>query len=491
MATNPPAAAQQLDRSAPTPNVNDYDAEAVNHGSTKNVDELWIPVTTSRQTKGWYIFCHIVTTMVGAGVLALPAAVGWLGGIMGITFLVFFSWFSLHAVRQMVELHQSTEESPAVEVRRFSNYLELGQEAFGEKLGLFIVVPLQLVGRVGVTIVYMVTGGQSLFALYRLIRCPAIEPYDQVTKCGQLGPLAFIFMYSLQHFFLAQLSAFSFVSGISLGAAIISLGYSTIAWADILGEYFVNTGDSESYQIDYPGERLLYDMLFQMFSSLGILAFAYAGAHNVVLEIQATIPSTPSEKPPEAVMKRTVATAYVAVGVTYSLVGVAGLWLLGLAAAPVEGNVLFSLVSPRWLIGVANLLVMVHVTGLYVQNAMPVFDLLDTAVEKKLGSGLRHRLRSITRGFYVSATVAVACSLPFFDAWVGFVGGFALLPAAYVLPCIIWLKIRKPTVFSRSWLANWFFIVIGGFLAALGSMGGFQTLIAEAFNLYDSRYGHS
>ena len=49
---------------------------------------------------------------------------------------------------QMVEMHE------AVPGRRFDRYHELGQEAFGFKLGLWIVSPLQLVVEVGVDIIY-------------------------------------------------------------------------------------------------------------------------------------------------------------------------------------------------------------------------------------------------------------------------------------------------------------------------------------------------
>ena len=44
--------------------------------------------------------------------------------------------------------------------KRFDRYHELDQQAFGEKLCLWIVVPQQLICEVGVNIVYMVTGGK-------------------------------------------------------------------------------------------------------------------------------------------------------------------------------------------------------------------------------------------------------------------------------------------------------------------------------------------
>jgi hypothetical protein len=56
----------------------------------------------------------------------------------------------------MVEMHER------VPGKRFDRYHELGQHAFGDKLGLWIVVPRQLIVEVDVCIVYMVTGRQVL-----------------------------------------------------------------------------------------------------------------------------------------------------------------------------------------------------------------------------------------------------------------------------------------------------------------------------------------
>jgi hypothetical protein len=63
----------------------------------------------------------------------------------------------------MVEMHEM------VPGKRFDRYHELGQQAFGEKLGLWIVVPQQLICEVGVDIVYMVTGGKSLQKVRNLV----------------------------------------------------------------------------------------------------------------------------------------------------------------------------------------------------------------------------------------------------------------------------------------------------------------------------------
>lgn len=101
-------------------------------------------------------------------------------------------------------------------------------------------------------------------------------------------------------------------------------------------------------------------IVFNFFSALGDVAFAYAG-HNVVLEIQATIPSTP-EKPSKKPMWKGVVVAYIVVAICYFPVALIGYWAFG---NTVEDNILITLEKPRWLIAIANMFVVVHVIGSY------------------------------------------------------------------------------------------------------------------------------
>ena len=138
------------------------------------------------------------------------------------------------------------------------------------------------------------------------------------------------------------------------------------------------------------------DSTFRVFGALGQVAFAYAG-HGVVLEIQATIPSTP-ETPSKRPMWRGVVVAYAIVALCYFCVAFGGYYAFG---SSVEPNVLISLERPRWLIAAANLMVVVHVVGSYQVYAMPVFDMIETLLVKKHKFTPGVRLRLIARSAYV------------------------------------------------------------------------------------------
>ena len=92
--------------------------------------------------------------------------------------------------------------------------------------------------------------------------------------------------------------------------------YSMIAWV-------VSAHKGKSLAVDYglhatttPGK------VFGFFGALGDVAFAYAG-HNVVLEIQATIPSTP-ERPYKKPMWKGAVVAYAIVAACYFPVSLVG-----------------------------------------------------------------------------------------------------------------------------------------------------------------------
>ncbi|CAH9112368.1 unnamed protein product [Cuscuta epithymum] len=422
--------------------------------SKREIDiDRWLPISSSRNAKWWYSAFHNVTAMVGAGVLSLPYAMSHLGWGPGVAVLI-ISWaVTLYTLWQMVEMHEM------IPGKRFDRYHELGQQAFGEKLGLWIVVPQQVVVEVGVDIVYMVTGGKSLKKVHDLV----------CKDCKDMKLTYFVMIFASAHFVLAHLPNFNSISGVSLAAAIMSLSYSTIAWGTAVSKGVQPDVSYGSVATTASGS------VFSFFGALGDVAFAYAG-HNVVLEIQATIPSTPG-KPSKGPMWRGVLVAYLVVAICYFPVALIGYWMFGNA---VEDNILISLEKPTWLIAVANMFVVVHVIGSYQIYAMPIFDMVETFLVKKLMFRPSWYLRFIVRNTYVALTMFIAICIPFFGGLLGFFGGFAFAPTTYFLPCIMWLIIYRPKKFSLSWFINWICIILGVALMILAPIGALRAIVLEA-----------
>ncbi|KAG0477660.1 hypothetical protein HPP92_012379 [Vanilla planifolia] len=305
----------------------------------------------------------------------------------------------------------------------------------------------------------MVTGGKSLKKFHDTV----------CSDCKNIKLTYFIMILSLGAFCsLAAPQLQLHLRGV-LAAAVMSLSYSTIAWGAS-----VDKGKQEGVEYGYAAHSTA-GTVFNFFSALGDVAFAYAG-HNVVLEIQATIPSTP-EKPSKKPMWRGVVLAYIIVALCYFPVALVGYWAFGNS---VEDNILISLQKPSWLIAMANMMVVVHVIGSYQIYAMPVFDMIETVLVKKLHFPPGLTLRLIARSTYVALTMFIGITFPFFGALLGFFGGFAFAPTTYFLPCIMWLALYKPRRYSLSWITNWICIVLGLLLMILSPIGGLRQIILQA-----------
>ncbi|KAL4313939.1 hypothetical protein AHAS_Ahas15G0035200 [Arachis hypogaea] len=178
---------------------------------------------------------HNVIALVGAGVLGFSYAMSQLGWGPDNTVLV-LSWICMLYI--------------------MDDYCcnELGQYAIGERLGLWIVLLQTFVMDVGMDIIYMITGGNSLKKAHQIL-CKDRKP---------IRTTYFIMIF-------ASLS-FNSIIGVSISAAV-------------------------------------------MFICLGTLAFGYA-AHNVLFEIQAIVPSRP-EKPSKKAMWKGLIAAYIVVGLCY------------------------------------------------------------------------------------------------------------------------------------------------------------------------------
>lgn len=124
--------------------------------------------------------------------------------------VLILSWvITLYTLWQMIEMHEMFEG------QRFDRYHELGQAAFGKKLGLYIIVPLQLLVEISVCIVYMVTGGKSLKNVHDL----AVGD----DNCTTMRIQHFILIFASSQFLLSLLKNFNSISGVSLVAAVMSV----------------------------------------------------------------------------------------------------------------------------------------------------------------------------------------------------------------------------------------------------------------------------
>ncbi|DBA74512.1 TPA: hypothetical protein ACH3X2_000973 [Trebouxia sp. C0005] len=428
---------KRAQKPAPDETLAEYD-------SSDSDDEL--PITANRQARWWYSIFHNITAMIGAGVLGLPQAFKYLGWAGGTITLVLSFIISLWNLRQLCSMHE-------INGKRMNRYHELGQYAFGQRAGLWAVVPFQLIVMIGLGITYSVTAGKSLQAVY--LMCGG---------SGHVGLSVWIIVFAMSELFASQLPNFNSLAFVSLVAAVMSVTYSTIGWTTAVAD-----GRLPDVEYNLDGVSRL-EGIMGCFNALGTIAFAYGG-HNVVLEIQATLPKKISvEGGTFKPYMRGVYTAYAFVCYCYFTVAICGYWAFGQA---VQDNVLLSIRHPKWVVAVADMFVVVHVFGSYQMYSMPVFDMIEASFRNWGLTRKKVVTRLVMRSLYVVFSCFVAVTLPFFGDLMGFFGAIGFAPTTFWLPSLIWLVVKKPKRNTFSFWFNTFNIVLCVtvmFLAAIGSM---------------------
>ncbi|VAI60304.1 unnamed protein product [Triticum turgidum subsp. durum] len=216
--------------------------------------------------------------------------------------------------------------------------------------------------------------------------------------------------------------------------------------------------------------------VWRVAQALGDIAFAYPFS-LVLLEIEDTLRSPPAESQ----TMKAAARASIAVTTFFYL----GCGCFGYAAFgdDTPGNLLTGFGEPYWLVGLANLCVVLHLLGGYQVYAQPMFAL----VERRFGAGvvdaempLLGRVsvsRLCFRTGNVAAATAVAVWFPYFNQVVGLIGAFTFWPLAIHFPVQMYLAQGKVAPWTGRWLAIQAFsagcLVACGFASVGSAMGVF------------------
>lgn len=428
---------------------NKLDAEYALPGGGANSNASWV-----------HAAFHNITAMVGAGVLGLPSAMVYLQWPAGITIMLVAWLATIYGLWQLIELHE-------IKGRRFNRYHELGQYALGPRLGLWTVIPCQLIVMIGLDIVYCVTAGKAMYYVYQHT-CDGYETHT----CRSFGLSCWIVIFAVIQMLLSMVPNFHKLSAISLLAAVMSISYSTIA----IG-VSAHAGRQPGAEYNLNGFTKA-EGVFGIFNALGTIAFAYGG-HNVVLEIQSTIPSNPKagvENPTAKPMMFGVWIAYALVAYCYFGVGFAGYHAFG---SKTGSQIMYSLGHPIWVICVAEIMIIIHVCGSFQVYAMPVYDMIEYQLVKRgVPNGFPTRL--VYRTAYIIIVAFIGMTIPFFGDLLGFIGALGFGPSTYCFPSMFWLAIKKPGPSSWHFWASWFCILCGVIITLLGAIGGMQGIIVDA-----------
>ncbi|GLT82565.1 hypothetical protein SLE2022_009290 [Rubroshorea leprosula] len=424
--------------------------------------DAWLPITESRNGNKYHAAFHALCSGIGIQALILPIAftyLGWAWGLISLT--ITFMW-QLYTLWILIQLHESTETG-----KRYSRYLQLSLVAFGDRLGkLLALFPIFYLSA-GTCVALIIVGGSTLKVFYQIV-C------NSTCSAKPLTTVEWYLVFTCAAVVLSQLPNLNSIAGVSLVGAITAVGYCTLIWV-----VSVVAGRLPAVSYDPVTDNTEIETISDVLKALGIIAFAFRG-HNLILEIQATVPS--SERHPSKVpMWKGVKVAYGIIATCLFPLAIGGYWAYG-QMIPADNGILSALYVyhsqdvSRSVLGLIILLVTINALSSFQIYGMPVFVGIESLYTSRKNKPCPWWRMAISRIFFGFSCFFVAVATPFLGSLAGLIGGITL-PATLAYPCFMWVKIKKPKQYSGMWWLNWGLGTLGVALSGMVSAAGLYVVI--------------
>lgn len=422
---------------------------------------------------------HIITAVIGSGVLSLAWAIAQLGWVAGPAVLIAFSVITYFTSTMLADCYRAPD--PVTGKRNYT-YMDVVRAYLGGR-------KVQLCGLaqygnlIGVTIGYTITASISMVAVKR---SNCFHKNGHEAKC-YISNYPFMIIFACIQIILSQIPNFHKLSWLSILAAIMSFAYSLIGLglsiAKVVGGHGRTSLTGVTVGVDVSGS----EKIWRTFQAIGDIAFAYAYS-TVLIEIQDTLKSSPPEN---KVMKKASLAGVSTTTFFYVLCGCVGYAAFGNDA---PGNFLtgFGFYEPFWLIDFANVCIAIHLIGAYQVFAQPIFGFVEKKCRTRwaesnfiteeyavnipfVGAYYINFFRLIWRTLYVIITALVAMIFPFFNDFLGLIGAASFYPLTVYFPIEMYISQAKIKRCSVKWVwlkvLSWSCLVVS-LVAAAGSIQG-------------------
>ncbi|XP_039850245.1 amino acid permease 3-like [Panicum virgatum] len=406
----------------------------------------------------WTASAHIITAVIGSGVLSLGWAIAQLGWVAGPAVMLLFSLVTYYTSALLADCYRSGD--PTTGKRNYTYMDAVNANLSGVKVQICRF--LQYANIVGVaTIGYTIAASISMLAIRR---ANCFHHKGHGSPCA-ISSTPYMIIFGVAEIFFSQIPDFDQISWLSILAAFMSFTYSTIGLGLGIVQVLANKGVQGSLTGISVGVVTPVDKVWRSLQAFGDIAFAYSYS-LILIEIQDTIRAPAQSE--SAVMKRATVVSVAVTTLFYMLCGCTGYAAFGDGA---PGNLLtgFGFYEAFWLLDVANAAIVVHLVGAYQVYCQPLFAFVERwAARRWPGSALvtgevgvpllpgRRRckvnpFRATWRTAFVVATTVVSM-LPFFNDVVGFLGALGFWPLTVYFPVEMYVVQKKVPRWSTRWV---------------------------------------
>ncbi|XP_078170102.1 amino acid permease 3-like [Carex rostrata] len=407
----------------------------------------------------WTASAHIITAVIGSGVLSLAWAIGQLGWIAGPVVMLLFSFVTYYTSVLLSDCYRSGD--PCTGKRNYT-YMDVVEDNLtGIKVKICGV--LQYLNIFGTAIGYTIAASISMVAIKR---SDCFHKNGKVDPC-QISSNIYIILFGIVQIIFSQLPNFDKIEFLSIVAAIMSFTYSTIGLALGIVQVKANGGFKGSLTGIGIGAGLVTpaQKVWLVFQAIGDIAFAYSYS-MILIEIQDTIKAPPPSE--SKVIKRATFISIAVTTVFYMLCGCMGYAGFGDSA---PGNLLtgFGFYNPFWLLDIANAAIVIHLVGAYQVYCQPLFAFVEKwamqtwpnsqfirkeiTIPMPLSKSYNLNLFQLTwRSLLVVVTTFISMLMPFFNDVAGFLGAIGFWPLTVYFPVEMYIVQKKVPKWSTRWI---------------------------------------
>ncbi|AET00869.1 probable amino acid permease 7 isoform X1 [Medicago truncatula] len=430
----------------------------------------------------WSAVAHIITGVIGAGVLSLAwsvAQLGWIAGPLCILLFAATTFISTYLLSDCYRFHDP--EHGSIRCSSYMDAVKLYLGAIrGKVCGVLVHVSLY-----GTTCAYVITSATSIRAILKS-NCYHKEGHEAHCKYGDT---IYMILFGLVQVIMSFIPDLHNMALLSVVAAVMSFTYSSIGLG--LGvTNVIENGRIMGSVAGVPASNIA-DKLWLVFQALGDIAFAYPYT-TILLEIQDTLESPPAEN---KTMKKASMIAILITTFFYLCCACFGYAAFG---NQTPGNLLtgFGFYEPYWLIDFANACIVLHLVGGYQIYSQPTYTAADRWCSRKYpNSGFVNNfyqlklpllpafqlnmLRICFRTAYVISTTGLAIMFPYFNEVLGVLGALGFWPLTIYFPVEMYFVQNKIEAWSTKWIVLRTFSFVCLLVTVVSLVGSLEGIISE------------
>ncbi|KAJ0086901.1 hypothetical protein Patl1_08281 [Pistacia atlantica] len=382
------------------------------------------------RTTVWAASAHIITALIGSGVLSLAWATAQLGWIFGPIVMLLFSLVTCYTFTLFADAACHSSGKLASDEKKYTNYMDTLLKELDESMFKLISLVVYYISLFGVASGCTTESSASLKWVSVLVTAVTSFTYSLIGLCLSVAKVA------------AETGNFrGSLTGISIGTV------------------------TETQKI------------WRTFHAVGVIAYAYS-YFIILIEIQDSMESPPLE------VKKMKNASVISVGVTtlfYMLCGCFGYAAFG-DSSPENLLTGLGFDKPFWILEIAKVAIFIHLVGAYQIYCRPLFEIgkdrFNKEIEISIPGFRSHKLKFglVWRTIVVTLTSVMSMLLPFFNDGVGLLGALGFWPFTVYFPVEMYIREKKIKKWRKEWICLQilsFACFIISIAAATGSIAGF------------------